>query len=159
MKIVMIAGAILLLGGGGAGAYLYLMPQAEASVSEEDAEAAKAAELAEKKKNRKPGLFVELDPLILPIVDDNGISQVVTLVVAIEVNGIGAESKAHRIAPKLKSEFLEDIYGVVNAHAAQSGGPLEIMPLKKRLNKISRSLIGEEEVYDVLLQVVQQQPV
>ena len=103
--------------------------------------------------------YLELDPLILPIVDSKGVSQTVSLVIAIEVPSSSAKIKAENKAPKLKDAFIQDMYGVLNKHAALKGGVLQVDVLKKRLNRVSVEVLGEENVNDVLLQVVQQRPI
>ncbi|MCP4932654.1 MAG: flagellar basal body-associated FliL family protein, partial [bacterium] len=53
----------------------------------------------------------------------------------------------------------QDMYGVLNRHAALKGGVIQVSVIKARLNKISQEIMGEDVVYDVLLQVVQQKPI
>lgn len=152
----MIVGALLVLGGGGAGAYFYFMNQAEASAPEgEEHEVAKeeAHEV-----DRSHYEYVELDPLILPIVDNSGVSQVVSMVVALEVVDAASADKVKKLAPKIKDAYIQDLYGMLNEHAALRGGVIQVGYIKKRLNKISVDVIGEEGFSDVLLQVVQQRP-
>ncbi len=157
MKLVMmIVGALLVLGGGGAGAYFYFMQEAEASAPEgEEHEVAKEEEHA---KDSTHFEYVELDPLILPIVDKNGLSQVVSMVVALEVVDAAAAEKVKKLSPKIKDAYIQDLYGMLNEHAALKGGVIQVSYIKKRLNKISVDVIGEEYFNDVLLQVVQQRP-
>lgn len=158
MRIILLAlGALIALGGGAAGAYFYFMKPAEASAVEKFDEHAKA-------DDNGSGLlghfeYLELDPLILPIVDSKGVSQTVSLVIAIEVPSSSAKIKAQNKAPKLKDAFIQDMYGVLNKHAALKGGVLQVDVLKKRLNHVSERVLGEENVNDVLLQVVQQRPI
>lgn len=157
--IMMIVGALLVLGGGGAGAYFYFMQPAEASVPEgEEHEVEKKAEKGGHGEDAGHYEYVELDPLILPIVDNNGVSQVVSMVVALEVSDAAAADKVKKLAPKIKDAYIQDMYGVLNEHAALKGGVIQVGYLKARLNKISKHVIGEEEFHDVLLQVVQQRP-
>lgn len=165
MRMIMIAlAALLLLGGGGAGAYFYFMQPAEASVGEEEGahdEHAAAEEDSHGSKDSHGGHveYVELDPLILPIVDNNGVSQVVSLVIAIEVPDAATKSELEGIAPRLKDAFIQDMYGALNEHAALKGGVLQVNMLKSRLSKVSKEIAGKDKVHDVLLQVVQQRPI
>ena len=49
---------------------------------------------------------------------------------------------------------------MLNRHAALKGGVIQVGIIKKRLNKISDRVMGDEDVVqDVLLQVVQQRPI
>ncbi len=158
MRLVLLAlGALIALGGGAAGAYFYFMKPAEASLTEEmDIEEHAAAEEGYGEKHYD---FVELDPLILPIVDKSGVSQTVSLVVVLEVMGSAAKIKVENLTPRLKDAYIQDMYGVLNKHAALKGGVWQVDILKERLNKVSTKVLGEGAVNDVLLQVVQQRPI
>jgi flagellar FliL protein len=164
MRMILIAvGALLVLGGGAAGAYFYFMQPAEAAVSEE---ASAAAEKAKEEKHAKKGgghaeksEFVELDPLILPVVDNEGVSQVISLVVAIEVGSAEAKKEVEAVIPRLKDAYIQEMYGLLSKQAVLKGGVLQVSYLKEKLNKISTEVLGEEGFNDVLLQVVQQREI
>lgn len=148
--------ALALLGGGGTGGYYYFMKPAEAALTDD----AKSHKKAEKKDGHsKTFEFVELDPLILPIIDEDGVNQVVSMVIAIEVADSYSANKVTSLSPRLKDAFIQDMYGVLNKHAALKGGVIQVNMIKKRLNKISNKVLGDDVVQDVLLQVVQQKPI
>ena len=163
MRIVLFAlAAIIILGGAGAGAYYYF--------SGKTAQAADGAEVGaqhdDHKKQAKSDkghgavlAFVELDPLILPIVDNNGVSQIVTMVISLEVNDEAAAATVKSLSPRLKDAFIQDMYGVLNRHAALKGGVIQVSQIKARLNELSNKVVGEDLINDVLLQVVQQRPI
>jgi len=157
MRVILIAlGALIILGGGAAGAYFYFLKPAEASaVDTIDYE----KEAKKKDKHNEHFEFVELDPLILPIVDKNGVSQTVSLVIALEVPDADAKAKIIKLTPRIKDAFIQDLYGVLNKHAALKGGVIQVDILKKRLNKVSAKVAGQDTVHDVLLQVIQQRPI
>ncbi len=164
-KIVVALVALLLIAGGGAAAYFYLFSTpAEAAVGEEG-EAAKAEDHAKEEKGKGGGhgesayTFVELDPLILPIVDDNGLSQTVSLVVVLEVADAAAGEEVKALTPRIKDAFIQDMYGMLNRHAALKGGVIQVDYLKHRLNEISQKVVEGDKIHDVLLQVVQQRPI
>ncbi len=162
MKVIMIgAVAVFLLGGGGAGAYFFFNKPAEASANtlseheKAEAEAAKAAHNA----MIKPAIYVELNPLILPIVDENGISQTVSLVVSVEVADQMTADQVKNLQPRLHDAFLQDMYGVLSRKAVMSGGVIQVDKIKERLQRVCQTVVGEGAVKDVLLQVVHQRRV
>ncbi len=168
MRLVIIGVvALLVLGGGGAGAYFFLLKKpAEAAVGEEGVEGAEDHAKKDEHKGKKDkgghgggSQFVELEPLILPIVDNEGVNQVVSLVVSLEVGSPEDAAQVTHMAPKLKDAYIQDMYGVLNRHAALKGGVVQVADIKKRLYKISNDIMGEDVVHDVLLQVVQQRPI
>ena len=114
---------------------------------------------ASDKKSGGAAEFVELSPLVLPIVDNDGVSQTVSVVVALEVADSGAAETVKAMQPKLTDAYIEDMYGVLSEHAALKGGVLQVSMIKKRLNKITNYVLGDDVVQGVLLQVVNQRPI
>lgn len=164
MKFAIIAGvALLLLLGGGAGAYFYFNKPAEAAASAEagknhdDSKQAKKEEKGEHGEKAKVA-FYEMDPLLLPIVDHDGVNQVISLVVAIEVPDEATAEEVKALSPRLKDAFIQSLYGELNEQMAMKGGAVQVAVIKSRLKDISVKLLGKEMVNDVLLQVVQQRP-
>lgn len=166
MKTAMLALlAILILGGGAGGVYFYFFAnQAEAAIGDTaehqaagEAPAAKKGH-GDKDKDSAHHAFIELSPLILPIVDENGVNQVVSLVVVIEVADEKAAETVKVLQPRLNDAYIRELYGVLNKHAAMRGGVLQVGMIKERLVGISGGVLGEDVVEDVLLQVVQQRP-
>ncbi len=149
--------ALVLLGGGGGGAYLYLTGStAEAAPIEKEA--------GNHAKDESGGhgeeyTYVELDPLILPIIDEYGLNQVVSLVVSLEILDPTMVEKVEKMQPRLKDAFIQDMYGVLNRQAALKDGVVQVAKIKARLNKISKKVMGDDVIHDVLLQVVQQRPI
>lgn len=168
MRMIMIAVlALVVLGGGGAGAYFYFQKPAEAAATEGDEVADNHGKKDEKhaKAKKKGGHgadaieFVEMDPLILPIVNSEGLSQTVSLVIALEVSDKESVDLVEKMTPKLKDAYIQDMYGMLSQHANLKGGVIQVGDIKSRLNKISAEVLGEDIVHDVLLQVVQQRPI
>jgi flagellar FliL protein len=159
-KVIIGLVALFLLGGGGAGAYFFFFKPAEASGVEGEIEDEEHAEKADHGGGHGAGMeFVELDPLVLPIVDNSGVSQVVSMVISIEVDGASAAEKVKTMSPRLKDAYIQDMYGVLNEHAALKGGVIQVNTIKKRLRKLTDKVLGEDVAQDVLLQVVQQRPI
>lgn len=156
MRIVVLGViAVLLLGGGGAAAYFFFMKPAQASSGVE----AEAGKHAQKEEEAAPVQFVELDPLLLPIIDERGVTQTVSLVISLEVPDAKKAEEVKNLAPRLKDAYIQDMYGVLNRNVALKGGVIQVSMIKARLNKVSQKVLGEGMVNDVLLQVVQQRPI
>lgn len=164
MKLVVMAVlALLVLGGAGAGAYYYFFSaSAQAAATHGGAEAGKApedhAQVEEGHEAAKPE-YVQIDPLILPVVNAQGLTQVVSLVVTIEVPDVAAAEKVTAKIPRLKDAYIQDLYGALGRQASTRGGMVDVGALKARLNAITRRVVGQDIDSDVLLQVVQQRPI
>jgi len=169
MKMILIAVvALLVLGGGGAGAYFYFVKPAEASV-DQNAPVEDAKHKPEKEKKAESGghgggghgegvAFVALDPLILPIVDKTGVTQVLSIIVALEVPNPEIKAEVEAETPRLKDAYIREMYGMMGKQAAMKGGVIQASYLKEKLNSITSEVMGEDKVTDVLLQVIEQRP-
>lgn len=147
--------AALVVLAGGAGAFFFMHQPAEASLTEESKEEAEMAAL----ETLPPGEFVELDPLILPIITQKGATQVVSLVVSLEIEAGQSADRVRLMKPRLKDAYIQDMYGVLNDRVALRGGVVRVEIIKDRLNRASAKVLGDDVVRDVLLQVVQQRPI
>ncbi len=116
-------------------------------------------EAAEKKETSGAAEYVKLDPLLLPIIDEDGVQQVVSMVDAIEVAGISDADKIKAIRPRLTDAYLQDMYGILNRHAALKGGIIQVQMIKDRLNQVTDKVVDGKIDTEVLIQVVQQRPI
>jgi flagellar FliL protein len=161
MKLIIIAAvAVLLLGGGGAGAYFYFKHPAEAATNA-TGEVVKAEKEKEKKKHggeEEKSSFVQLDPLILPIIGKSGLTETVSMVIVIETPNDNTKKEISYMAPKLKDAFIQDMYGALTQDSIMKDGVIQVGALKSRLHTIGIKVLGEDKVTDVLLQVIQQRP-
>lgn len=114
---------------------------------------------SDKKEASSEKEYVKLDPLMLPIIDEDGVQQVVNMVVAIEVEGIYNADKVKAMRPKLTDAYIQEMYGALNKHAAYKGGVIQVVMIKKKLNEITHDVMGDDFDAEVLLQVVQQRPI
>lgn len=148
---------LLFLGGAGAGTYFFFMKPAEAAIGE--TEEHKETKEAKKKKGHEVQVqYVELAPLILPIIGSRGVSQTISLIVMIEVTDPEAAAKVTELAPRLTDAYIQDMYGALSRKDTLQDGVVQVGMLKDRLNGVTQKVMGEGIVNDVLLQVVQQRP-
>lgn len=149
--------ALLVLGGGAAGVYFYFGHPAEAAIG--PGKAHQEAGPAHDRGHAADHSFVQLDPLLLPIIDETGVNQIVSISIVVEVSDDEKAKKVETLAPRLKDAYIQELYGVLNKHAALRGGVVQVGSIKERLRQISQSVMGDGIVEDVLLQVVQQRKI
>lgn len=118
-----------------------------------------AAGSEEDPKAPKPEFeYIELKPLVLPIITESGLTQQVSMVVSIEVP-YGQKDALKPYEPRLADAYLQDLYGALGTgHAMLRGGVIDVMAVKGRLTSVTEKVIGKEKFNSVLLQVVQQRP-
>ncbi|HTK83840.1 MAG TPA: flagellar basal body-associated FliL family protein [Patescibacteria group bacterium] len=154
MKMVLMAIVVLgLLGGGGAGAYYYFQHPALASIGS-DGEVVKESR-AKQERSGEPK-YVNLDPLSLPIIDDKGVTSNVSIVVALQVEDEKSVNEIKKQMPRLIDAYIQNMYGMLNKREALKGGVVQVGLVKDRLNQITKKVLGDDMVDDVLLQVVSQ---
>ena len=162
-KLVLAFIALLVMGGGGTGTYFYFKQPAQAAgVKDEVQEEHKSANKGKSGghgENAYELVYVELDPLILPIIDEYGVSQTVSLVVSLEVATDEDAAYIRQLAPRLNDALLMDMYGILNHHAMVKDGVIQVKILKKRMKHVSTKVLGEDMVSDVLMQVITQRPI
>jgi flagellar FliL protein len=165
-KIILAAVGVLLLGGGGAGAYFVLLKKpAEAALppAEQAAADAHAAEqdhaAADAHGEDKGPVYVRLDPLVVPVMDSEGVSQTISMVVAFEVADEEAGKKLEALKPRLRDAMIQNMYGMLSYQTAIENGVLKVGYVKDRLNTAVQKVAGDGVVKDVLLQMVQQNPI
>ncbi len=151
-KLLLSLVAFIMLGGGAAAAYFFMQKPAVAALEEGEI-------VKEEKVEPESFEFVELDPLILPIIDKKGVTQVISLVVVIEVPDATIKEEVERLSPRIKDAYIRDMYGVLNDRAFIKGGVLEVEMIKRRLKKVSSEVVGDDKIRDVLLQFVKQKPI
>jgi flagellar FliL protein len=153
--------AVLVFGSIAAGGLYFMNRPAIASLgdffNEQTAEA--ETENDHNSKRSKSHAFVELDPLVLPVMSRNGVSQIVSLVVVIEIGHSDQVNEVTHLSPRLKDAFIQDMYGVLSGESVIKDGVLQVATIKQRLVDISKKVLGEDIARDVLLQVVQQRPI
>lgn len=159
-KILMAVLAILVLGGGAAS-----VPSGPAYAGSAEAathDKPKKAESHDAEGDGHGGAsvsFVRMAPLVLPIIDNDGVTQTVSLVVVLEVNDEATADEVKMLSPRLKDAYIQNMYGMLNRHAILEGGVLKVADIKAKLNSITQKVMGEDKVNDVLLEVVQQRPI
>ncbi|MCB1537499.1 MAG: flagellar basal body-associated FliL family protein, partial [Alphaproteobacteria bacterium] len=125
-KILLPLLALLLLAGGGAGAYFY-MGKSEAATT---ADAAKEAKKAEGEAGKDESVYVQMAPIVLPIIDRNGISQTISMVVSLQVEGKAEADTVKEKLPRLADAFLSDMYGTLSTKAMMQSGVIKVSELK-----------------------------
>jgi flagellar FliL protein len=100
--------------------------------------------------------FLKFNTLSLPILDDAGLSQAVSFSVVIEVPDGRRSELVRANEPRLTDAYIHDMYGVWNKDAAYRDGVVHVDVIKDRLSRSSRRILGDENVNDVVLEVVDQ---
>jgi flagellar FliL protein len=145
-KLLLLVMVVLLLGGGGAGAWLFLM-------QDNGAEAAEPPPPPD-----TPPVFVEFNPLRLPILGDDRVEQIVDIIVVLEVADQETADEVIAVAPRLTDAFMQDLYGELHVQEIAPNGTVDLRRIKRRLVDAANRTLGEGVVRDALVQMVNQRP-
>lgn len=102
--------------------------------------------------------YVQMNPITLPVLGNNGVSQQISIIVSLEVK-YGTTTDVKTFEPKLTDAYIQDLYGILGTgRGIAAGGTVDVQMLKDRLTQITQKVAGADKVHDVLLQVVHQHP-
>lgn len=102
---------------------------------------------------------VALEPLILPIINQNGVAQTISVVVILEVDDMADAATVAHYKPRIADAFLKDLYGALSRQASMQGGVVQVEELKKRLDRVSQKVMGAGVIDNVVLELVHQRKV
>lgn len=149
MRLRTFAIAALLLGGA-LGTYMSAQRHADWLGLKAYAGEKEALKAEEAKKHR----FLKFQTLYLPIFDDSGLNQTVSFSIAVEVPDSRRAQLVRDNEPRLTDAFIHDMYRVWRKDAAYRGGVVHVDVIKDRLSRSSRRILGDDNVNDVSLEVV-----
>ncbi len=101
-------------------------------------------------------IYVHVAPLIMPIINDKGVEQLVTLLVDIQVKDFDAAEKLQGNMPRIIDSLLQHLYGKLGEGNLKNGKLVNIGKIKKEAVLAVGKIIGAENVKDVLVQGVSQ---
>ena len=153
--IVILSVFLMVMGCGGvASSTLKLLPSAYAG---EEGGAEKPA--ADPNAPHPDFEYVQMDPLLLPVITTKGLTQQVSVMVQLEVDW-GTKDDIVPFKPRLTDAYLQDLYGELGAgHGMMKDNFVDVALVKQRLTSVTDKVLGpDHKVHGVLLQVLQQRP-
>ena len=137
---------VLCVGGGGAGAWwFYLREPPEAETAE-----AKARDTGENAARKR---FVELDPMVFPIIREGQVILHLTLAVAFELDRARPVDEITRTLPPLRDAVFSELHSVFALRYVQERG-YDLPFVKDRARQAGERVLGAGEIKTILLQHV-----
>ncbi len=141
MKRLLIPLVLLaLLGGGGFAGWTYGKPLLE-KMKEEKEKAAAAP------------LLVSMEPLVVPVIENNIVTHHLTVSLSLEVAGLSADEKLRNALPRVIDAFNSELYGLLSLRFVRDGG-VDLPLVKQRLLLASERVLGSGVITDVLIRGV-----
>lgn len=162
-KLIIALLALAVLGGGTVGIFWWMKigPFASAKDAGQTAEGA----AVETRKDGSQGgsmfdkdapVFYPLDPLVVPIFGEDGVSATIQIQVKLEVVGKENREKVSHLRPKISDSLLRDLYAFL-PRLIKTQGRLDVTILKQRMQLVVDRAIGKGLVKEVLVQSVSDQ--
>ena len=148
-KLLLIFGLLLMLGGGTVSSlkFLKLGPFQGDEVVEEKQE----------EEVEDTTLFVDMEPLAIPIFQGNRVAATVQIQVKLETNGKENVKKIKRSMPIITDAFVRDWHSVM-PRLLKAEERIDVLIIKQRLQLISNKVAGKGLIKNVLVQSVLDQP-
>jgi flagellar basal body-associated protein FliL len=154
MKIIIIVvGLIVLLGAVGGGLFfmgmldepLGLNQQAEAEGGDGAAsgEGSDAEQVAE-------ALFVQFEPNSAPVIANGRVEYQVLLTLSLQVSDIGAKNDVNAVLPRLRDAMHTELF-TTPILRDETTGAINLADLKKRVLSLTRNMIDNDGIEDVLI--------
>lgn len=151
-KIILLVLALLVLIGAGVGGYVMFGPKPQK-------EGEHVEEAPKKKERTGPPVFVQVGPMIVPVMGAKTVEQNIMVTVSLEVDDDTIREQVRQQSPRLVDAYVQALYGGIDKGQVIDGQVLNIPALKTKLMETTEKVLGPGVVHDVLIQSVSQRPV
>lgn len=108
---------------------------------------------AEPPEPSEPPRFIDMDPLVVAVFSGDNVAGTVQIQIKLETMGAENEEHINQIMPRLSDAFLRDLYSYI-PRLLEKQGSVDVLVVKKRLQRIAAKVAGEGRVDNVLVQSV-----
>ncbi len=101
-------------------------------------------------------IYVHISPMVLPVINDTGVEQLVTLIIDVQVKDFNAADDMHTNMPKVMDALMRSLYGGLGQGTLRNGKLVNVAKVKNKAIGAVGEVIGPDNVLDVLVQGVGQ---
>lgn len=101
-------------------------------------------------------IYVNLQPMVLPVLDEKGPQQLITLLISLEVENEEKQDLIKERMPRLNDAYLQTLYGALDTRTVNKGSLVDITRIKQKLKAPTERVLGKDVAKDVLIQAVAQ---
>jgi len=116
-----------------------------------------AAVEKEPEEPKEETIFIDMDPLMLPVIKGSQIAGTIQIQIKLETQGTDNAIFLKRRLTKVSDAFVKDLHGFV-PRLLKKKERLDVIILKDRLKLIGQRLLGKGYIDDVLVQSVIETP-
>ncbi len=112
----------------------------------------------ERKAKGNETIFIDMEPLVIPIFEGDTVKATVQIQVKLETNSSDSADTINRMMPRISDLFIRDLHGFMPRLLKKQQG-IDVLVVKQRLKLISDKLIGPDLIQNILVQSVVETPV
>jgi flagellar FliL protein len=144
-KIMVVLAALFILAGGAVAAlkWLGIGPFAPKETAAKEAP----------KKPEVQTIFIDMDPIMVPLLQGNGVAATIQIQIKLETEGQENAIFLKRRMPKISDAFVRDLHAFM-PRLLKDKERIDVLILKQRLQVIGDRLFGKGYIKDVLVQSV-----
>jgi hypothetical protein len=101
-------------------------------------------------------VFVHIPPIVLPIIGNNGVEQLVNILLIVQVKDVDVASDLHNNMPRVIDSLLRHLYGELGEGSLRDGKLVSVVRVKRKAVSAVSEIIGADNIIDVLVQGVSQ---
>ena len=101
-------------------------------------------------------IFLHLAPITLPVINDYGAQQIVTMLVDLHMNDLANAQKMQKEMPRIKDAVMQALYGGLADGTMRNANALDVPRIKTGIHETINRVFGGDHVREVLIQAVSQ---
>lgn len=101
-------------------------------------------------------IYVHISPMILPVINESGVEQLITVQIDVEVKNFDAADAMHSHMPKVMDALMSHLYGGLGSGVLKKGKLVDVSKIKIKANDAVSEVIGADNINEVLVQGVAQ---
>ncbi len=147
-KLAILLVLVLTLGGlGGAGWWVFVRQAPAQETAETTSEATEEPSLVAMLR------FIELEPIVLPVIREGQITLHVTTVIAIELAEPMPKEQVRTISPRVRDTILSELHGLYGIRYVQERG-FDLPVVRVRLRQAAERVLGPGTVTQALVKTI-----
>ena len=138
-------------------------PKSDDAKGDDKGKTAEAAKNDKKKSDDVSGgrfagdpIYVHISPMVLPVINDSGVEQLVTIILDVQVKNFDSADDMHTNMPKVMDSLMRALYGGLGQGVLRNGKLVNVGKIKNKAITAVGEVIGAENIQDVLVQGVSQ---
>ena len=101
-------------------------------------------------------VYVHIAPMVMPVISDQGVEQLVTIIIDVEVKDFDVADNMHTNMPRVNDALMRALYGGFGQGSLRNGKLVDVNRVKVKATAALNEIIGNDGIRDVLVQGIAQ---